>query len=73
MPSCRFDVDAVRTLPARVAELDRGAEIVVICHHGVRSMQVGAFVERQGFSALFNLAGGVDAWANEVDPLMSKY
>ena len=36
-------------------------------------MQVGAFVERQGFSALFNLAGGVDAWANEVDPLMSKY
>ena len=63
----------MRTLPTRLNELDATADIVVICHHGVRSLQVGAFLERQGFSAIYNLAGGVDAWANDVEPAMDKY
>lgn len=57
----------------RVAELDPGAETVVICHHGGRSMQVAAFLERQGFSNVTNLTGGVDAWARAVDPSMPVY
>jgi hypothetical protein len=51
------------SVPARVQELEPDAEIVVICHHGGRSMQVAMFLERQGFSNLINLAGGVAQWA----------
>lgn len=60
-------------IPSRLAELDAQAEIVLICHHGVRSRQVATFLERQGFGSLHNLTGGVDAWAREVDPAMHKY
>ena len=60
-------------VPARFSELDREAETVVICHHGGRSMQVGFFLEKQGFKHVHNLAGGVDAWARSVDPAMPKY
>jgi len=58
---------------ARVAELDNDADIIVICHHGGRSMQVAAFLEREGFSKVHNLTGGVDAWARTIDPSMPTY
>ena len=60
-------------IPQRFAELDEDAEIVVICHHGMRSYQVGVFLERQGFGHVNNLTGGVDAWAGTVDPAMARY
>jgi rhodanese-related sulfurtransferase len=60
-------------IPARMAELDAGSDLVVICHHGGRSMQVALFLERQGFSNIYNLTGGVDAWARTVDPEMTLY
>ncbi len=63
----------MQTVPARIKELAPDAEIVVICHHGVRSRQVGSFLERCGFKSIYNLTGGVDAWANDVDPAMRKY
>ena len=63
----------MRQVPARLAELDPAAETVVICHHGGRSMQVAAFLERQGFSKVHNLSGGVDAWARTVDASMPVY
>lgn len=58
---------------ARVAELDPQSEIVVICHHGARSLQVAVFLERQGFCNVYNLTGGVDAWARTVDTSMPLY
>lgn len=58
---------------ARMAELDPQAATVVICHHGGRSMQVAGLLERQGFSNVTNLTGGVDAWARTVDPSMPVY
>ncbi|NMF97720.1 rhodanese-like domain-containing protein [Aromatoleum toluolicum] len=61
------------TVPARQTELDPDDEIVVICHHGGRSAQVCMFLERQGFSKVINLAGGVAAWATQVDPTMPQY
>ena len=61
------------SVPARMQELDPDAEIVVICHHGGRSMQVAMFLERQGFSNVANLSGGVAGWANEVDLNMPQY
>lgn len=60
-------------VPARKDELDPEAEVVVICHHGGRSMQVAVFLERNGFARVHNLAGGVDAWAKTVDPSMPVY
>ncbi len=63
----------MRTIPARVSELDPEAEIVAICHHGARSAQVAAFLAQQGFGKLFNLQGGVAAWAAQVDPQMPTY
>ena len=60
-------------MEARVAEIDNDADIVVICHHGGRSMQVAAFLEREGFSKVHNLTGGVDAWARTIDPSMPTY
>ena len=60
-------------VPIRVGELDDDREIVCICHHGARSMQVASFLERNGFSNVTNLTGGVHAWAVQVDPSMPKY
>ncbi|MES2152330.1 MAG: rhodanese-like domain-containing protein [Pseudomonadota bacterium] len=64
---------AMNTIPARIEELDEDAEIVCICHHGARSMQVAAFLERNGFTRMSNLTGGVHAWAVQVDLAMPKY
>lgn len=60
-------------IPIRVNELDDDREIVCVCHHGARSMQVAAFLERNGFSNITNLTGGIHAWAVQVDPSMPKY
>lgn len=61
------------TIPSRLQELDPDAETVVICHHGVRSMQVTMYLEHAGFSAVHNLTGGIDAWSQEIDPALPRY
>jgi rhodanese-related sulfurtransferase len=63
----------MRAIPARYPELPKDGEIVLMCHHGVRSQQVAYFLERQGFTKLNNLVGGIAAWAREVDPAMPTY
>jgi len=73
---CRIEGSVLvpmRDVPGRFGELDAGAEVVVICHHGIRSHQVALFLEHYGFAAVYNLHGGVDAWADQVDPAMRKY
>lgn len=60
-------------VPPRLQELDPDAETVVVCHHGVRSFQVALFLERNGFTSVYNLSGGVAAWADDVDPSMQRY
>ena len=63
----------MNTIPARLADLDPDNEIVVVCHHGARSQMVAQYLERQGFKHLHNLAGGVAAWAQHIDPSMRQY
>ncbi len=63
----------MRELPARLAEIDAAADVVVICHHGARSLQAAMFLERQGYASVHNLTGGVNAWARSVDPAMPVY
>jgi len=63
----------MQQIPAQVEELDRSQPTVVICHHGVRSLQVVAFLERLGFANMHNLQGGIDAWARTIDPAVPVY
>jgi len=63
----------MRELPARLAEIDPESEVVAICHHGGRSQQVALFLEKNGFSRVHNLQGGVDAWSRTVDPAVPLY
>jgi len=61
------------SVPEQVNALEPEAEVVVICHHGIRSARVGMFLEGQGFGCIFNLSGGVAGWAEQVDPAMPQY
>lgn len=63
----------LRELPARIGELDKAAETVVICHHGVRSYHAAHYLKSLGFEGVINLSGGMAAWADEVDPAMPRY
>jgi len=60
-------------LPARHAELPAGHDLVLVCHHGGRSQQAAMWLARNGHSHVYNLRGGVDAWAMEVEPSMPRY
>ena len=63
----------MNSVPERMQELEEDTPVVCICHHGARSMSVAAFLERQGFSKVINLTGGVHAWALQVDGSMPTY
>lgn len=74
--TCRIDGSTLipmGRIQAAVEALDKNRETVVICHHGIRSRAVAIFLEREGFNNVINLEGGVDRWADEVDPQMQKY
>ncbi len=60
-------------IPARHDELPADRPVICLCHHGVRSLQVGLFLQRQGFETVYNLRGGIDAWSREVDPSVAMY
>lgn len=60
-------------IPARLGELNKDRETVVICHHGVRSWRVAKFLESEGFANVINLAGGIDAWSKEIDSSIPLY
>jgi molybdopterin/thiamine biosynthesis adenylyltransferase/rhodanese-related sulfurtransferase len=60
-------------LPARVSELDSSRNIVVHCHHGTRSARAVAFLRQAGFKKVKNLVGGIDEWAQRIDPALPRY
>ncbi len=61
-------------VPSRAhQELDPESSIVVICHHGVRSMNVTAWLRQQGFEKAQSMRGGIDAWSRSVDPKVPLY
>jgi len=73
---CHFD--EAKLLPmgqimANIDTLDKNQEMVVICHHGIRSMQVVRYFESIGFTSMINLRGGIDAWAKMIDHSMALY
>ncbi len=60
-------------IPERADSLPRDCPMIVFCHHGMRSAHVQQYLEAKGFGNLMNLAGGIHAWAREVDTEMARY
>lgn len=60
-------------LPHRIHELTPQTPIAILCHHGVRSEMAAHFLERQGFSEVSHLAGGIDAWSLMMDTQVPRY
>jgi rhodanese-related sulfurtransferase len=73
---CRIDGSVLiplGQLPARLDELPRERPLVIVCHHGNRSNVAAAMLMHRGFGEVYNLQGGVELWAAEVDPAMKRY
>ncbi len=60
-------------LPDRLDGIPRSGALVVLCHHGVRSLRATLWLQGQGFPAAVNLDGGIDAWADRIDRTMTRY
>jgi len=63
----------MHSLPPRRAELAPAQPVLVLCHHGARSLQCVAYLQQQGHTAVYNVAGGIDAWSREVDASVPRY
>jgi rhodanese-related sulfurtransferase len=63
----------MQQVPTRIAEIGADRTVVVMCHSGGRSRRVAEFLAQNGFSEVFNLKGGIDAWSTEIDPQVPRY
>jgi len=63
----------MRDVPAGAGEIDREAQVAVICHHGGRSARVARFLESQGYENVVNVDGGIDAYAERIDQNVPRY
>ena len=63
----------MREIPARIADLDSGKPLVVMCHSGGRSRRVAEFLQQNGFATVFNLKGGIEAWSAQIDSRVPRY
>jgi len=73
LPGARLLHIPMNSLPARLNALDPTQPILALCHHGARSLQCVAFLQQQGFTAVYNVVGGIDAWSCEVDASVPRY
>lgn len=60
-------------IPGRLAEIPRDQRILVLCHHGARSMRVTEWLRANGYANASNIAGGIEAWAENIDPSLARY
>jgi rhodanese-related sulfurtransferase len=64
----------MRSIPQHLNDLDNdGPELIVFCHHGVRSLSVVDWLRRQGVDNCRSMAGGIDAWSLRIDPGVPRY
>ncbi len=61
------------SVPERLAEIDASRPVACLCHHGMRSLRVAAFLEHHGFARVANISGGIDAWSQERDQAVPRY
>jgi sulfur-carrier protein adenylyltransferase/sulfurtransferase len=73
---CRVEVARhipMRQIPEQLNDLSKEHHLLIMCHHGGRSQRVTEFLRAQGFSAVTNVAGGINAWAEEIDSTLARY
>lgn len=63
----------MQQIPAQMGDLPHDRLILVHCHHGGRSLRVTQFLRANGFTQVSNVAGGIDAWAEQIDPSLARY
>lgn len=63
----------MRRIPEALADLPRDRDLLVLCHVGGRSARVTQYLRAQGFDRACNVAGGIEAWAEQVDPTLPRY
>ena len=63
----------LREVPANLGRLEDAEQIVVFCHHGMRSLDAAAWLRSQGVANVRSMAGGIDRWSAEVDPKVPRY
>jgi rhodanese-related sulfurtransferase len=71
VPMSSLGRSGLGALPAAARSKD--AEIMVLCHHGSRSLQVASWLASQGWTRVFSVAGGIDAYASQIDPSVGSY
>ena len=60
-------------VPARLDEIEPQQDVVIICHHGIRSQQIAYYLQSAGYENLYNLRGGISAWSHKIDPSVPTY
>jgi rhodanese-related sulfurtransferase len=60
-------------LPSKADSLPKERPIIVVCHHGIRSQRGAQFLRKRGFKEVYNLIGGINRWAVDLDPTMVRY
>uniref|UniRef100_UPI00404AD715 HesA/MoeB/ThiF family protein n=1 Tax=Cephaloticoccus sp. TaxID=1985742 RepID=UPI00404AD715 len=73
---CRVEIARhipMRQVPEQLDELSKDHHLLIMCHHGGRSQRVAEFLRAQGYPAVTNVAGGIDAWAVEIDSTLTRY
>jgi rhodanese-related sulfurtransferase len=71
VPLSKMADERLASLPPELA--DKNVEVVVFCHTGVRSAQVVAWLRNEGWTSIFSMAGGIEAYALEIDPTVGRY
>lgn len=64
---------SIREIPTRMGEIPKSEQVLILCHHGGRSARVTQFLRSAGWENVTNVAGGIDAWALQVDPRLARY
>jgi adenylyltransferase/sulfurtransferase len=63
----------MRQIPEHAHSLPRDEQLLIMCHHGGRSLKVTEYLRAQGYTAVTNIAGGIDAWAEQIDRTLARY
>jgi rhodanese-related sulfurtransferase len=63
----------LREIPANLQQIETADNIILYCHHGMRSLDAAAWLRQQGVAGARSMSGGIDRWTTEVDPLVPRY
>ncbi len=63
----------LREIPANLQQIETADNVILYCHHGMRSLDAAAWLRQQGVTGARSMSGGIDRWTTEVDPLVPRY